>query len=582
MNAFLREDLLPTSVVQATTAAVTILRHGPRQAVEVKLRNGERLSFVLAKPGPRLQHVTPVRSLAEPLSRYVADETAAREVESVTVLSPSPALADGLVLLDTPGTNVDNPRHVEVARWAIHEACDVAVVLIPAKLQLAHSYSRFLSTHLVDNLHRCIFLITMIDQIAPEERDSVLRTVQDRIKSLLGVERPTILPVSAAAVLARIAPDHYELSPKVGEAERQRLVEELEQAEEHIREALRQQRTLIVLERLAVLLDRLYHELAAGLAAMESRYEEEHRALADSRISDLAAFAKRSKADHRASLESHSTDLMVRARQKIGRAREDAGRKLAAALDQSTTDIALAAVMKTGAPAAMEEARAGLEKSLAGILKDLRQAAVGEAEAFEKEFLVLYRSLATLGGRKDIEKAALQPLRALQADRIGGDLQGLAALVDSNQKFSEGLMKSLALAGLITGAAVGGPFGAVVGGILGLVAGAAFSPSADKLRPTYRAHLDKVLEEVFSTAEAAVLADLDAHKREAIRQVEAVVDRYVERYAALVRQMVAEDEQKARDLADRRRKVKNDATELTRRQQELTAARDGLRKIREI
>ncbi len=628
INALLRRDLLPTGVVPATTAAVTVLRHGPRELLEVELRDGERVSYVLATVAskteprqtvePRDNGETAVSSLAEPLSRYVADEEVAREVAKVTIFSPSPILATGMVFLDTPGTNVDNSRHIEVTQGAIDQLCDVAVVLIPARLQLSRSFARYLSKHLADSLHRSIFVVTMIDRIEPAERDSVLRVIRSRIESLLEVSEPTILPLSAVAVLAEVAPDNYELSSRIDPVRRQRLVEEFERAEEVLVAALTRQRGVILLERLAALLDGLYEDLASGLDTKEQCYAQEFRALEDGRIPDLTDFAQRSRADRCARLAARCSQLITTARQEIGHSRREASRSLAAALDRAKTEMPLTLVMKLDAPAAMRKARAHLQESLAGLLEDLRQAASEVVEEFEAEFRTLYQPLATLDADGSAYSAALHACQTPAPVGISGkDPWGLEAWSSCDEDFAQCLVTSSAqvggvaggVVGALPGVAVGGCcggciavfvkslpvfIGLAVGGILGGLTGAAvvgglgllgglvFSTSADTLRPTYRAHLEQVLGECFDAVETAALTLLEARQQQTIRHLKEVVDRYGEHFADQARAKVNADERKAEVLANHRQQLKQDIAQLASQRRNLSASRDGLRALQEI
>ena len=132
------------------------------------------------------------------------------------------------------------------------------------------------------------------------------------------------------------------------------------------------------------------------------------------------------------------------------------------------------------------------------------------------------------------------------------------------------------------GAVTAGPVGAFFGCLAGLAAGAFVKPSVDQLRPACQDQVRKVLSEIFGAAETGVLADINARAREAVRQVDGVVDLYLQRYELLVRRMIAEDQRKAGDLETRRQRVRRDAAELDRRRKALDEARDGLRRIREI
>ena len=88
VNALVGNPVLPTGVVPVT-AIVTIIRHGPILHALVHFENGSR------------QNVPP-----QTISDYVSEERNPgnlRGVAVVEVFVPSPLLASGMCLVDTPG-----------------------------------------------------------------------------------------------------------------------------------------------------------------------------------------------------------------------------------------------------------------------------------------------------------------------------------------------------------------------------------------------------------------------------------------------------------------------------------------------
>lgn len=88
LNALVEDPILPTGVVPITTVP-TILRYGENRSARVRFE------------GAAWKDVAP-----ESLAQYVSEEQNpenAKRVAGVEVFVPSPLLADGMCLVDTPG-----------------------------------------------------------------------------------------------------------------------------------------------------------------------------------------------------------------------------------------------------------------------------------------------------------------------------------------------------------------------------------------------------------------------------------------------------------------------------------------------
>jgi hypothetical protein len=576
INALLRKNLLPASVVQATTAAATMLRQGPADGLIVKYKDGREESIEL--PAGRGGGGGGWRASFETaLAHFCAVEDVARGIELVTITTPAAVLENGLVIVDTPGTNVDNPRHVDTAIWAVRELCDGAIVVVPANIPLSQSFADFLSRHLADCLHRCVFLVTMIDLVPPEERDDVVRTISKRLHAMLGVEQPTVLPVAPTAVLAWPSPaaggfDDARTGLRTGFAA----------AEQIVLTTIRRERTLFVLERLSKLLTDLFADLSAGLDKQRERCEADARTLAKNRIPDLAAYSQHQKAAHRDALEGAQRGLLLGAQERLQKIACNLRVKIKNALDRAQSDVDLRKVLQEGVPSALADAKEAIEGLLAGRLEELRQAAEGRIAAFDRDFVALYRSLAALGGNAplDLRRGG----RAIVVREDASAVAGLSGLAKSDEKFD-----NVVIGGGMAAGALWGTFvipvpvvGTLVGAFLGAVGGALFSPPVDKRRPRYWAAAEPVIADFCRSAEAAIGATLARAGNQAVQAIESRIDSYVEQYAALVTKLMAEQAKREAQLRDRQRQVKGDLEELAHHQSDLATLGVGLRQRHEM
>lgn len=219
INAMLEQpSLLPTSIEPAT-AAITVLRYAPEQSIGVDFSDGtteanvthDQLSkYVLgqdldgssrrAEMTRRLveaQKKGNVDKLAEEVSAQsvTGPQADGRRVKTVNVFLPSPFLADGICLVDTPGIGSVNPEHGEATRGFINRA-DAVIFLINTDPVISQSECMFLA-FLRDYVSRFLFIITKIDRYTQQERDQSVDYTRKTIEQYAGIVGPQMFPLSA-------------------------------------------------------------------------------------------------------------------------------------------------------------------------------------------------------------------------------------------------------------------------------------------------------------------------------------------------------------------------------------------------
>ncbi|HEX7180753.1 MAG TPA: dynamin family protein [Thermoanaerobaculia bacterium] len=576
VNALIGQELLPADVLPATTAAATLVRYGKSPALRVEYTDGRHEEFRDRQLRARGQ------SLRDLVTRFTAVEEVARTVARVTVDSPAPVLRKGLVAVDMPGSNVENRRHVELAGWAIRDMCDVALVAIPANIPAAETLIAFLKTHLEDSLHRCIFVATKIDLIAPRERPRVLATIAGRLSVKLGISQPLVLSASATAALGEPLPNGTDASTpgEAGETYR-KLQTEFHETAETIARTLQEQRTLILLERLSALLSDLLEGLEQDLQAMERRYQADHEALEANRIRELEPYIAESKKRHRQALTEQIDPLIRRARKIIGEACKKALANLKSLVNAAEDRDALQAIGATGANDLLAKSQKKLEEKLGSVLQEIANAAQQQVQVFETEFGQLYRSLQSLGGRIVFDGTGeRKALTRGGKDGVAPGLQAVLSQVQQDEEEENTRMGALAVVGAVASFFLpGGPILYVLGGaLLGWLCG----PPIEELRQTCWDRLRPEVTDHYSEIESAVQQQLQKIRKDLRHQLNQTIDRHFVEYDSLVQRMFAADQAQAEDLARRRRHVRKDLAELRRRREDLQQARAGLQKIQKL
>ncbi len=193
LNALLGESLLPTAVVPLT-AIPTFLRYGPKRSVWVSFEDGEREECIGC----------PHDALVELLERYVTEEQNPENrlgVTQVDVEHPSALLAQGVVLIDTPGIG-STFRHNTEATVNFLSQCDAAFFVVSADPPITEVEVEFLRS-VQGHVKHLFFILNKIDYLVGDERERCSTFLQKVIREKLPMDTaPDVFPVSGRDGLA--------------------------------------------------------------------------------------------------------------------------------------------------------------------------------------------------------------------------------------------------------------------------------------------------------------------------------------------------------------------------------------------
>lgn len=180
IDALAGAPVLPTAVVPVTSV-VTVVRWGPRLAARVRF--GER----------DWEEIHPAS-----LAVYVSEDSNPgneKNVTGVEVFVPSPLLASGMCLVDTPGIGSVFEANTEATRSFVPHV-DAALVVLGAdppisgdELALVEALARTVST--------LVFVLNKVDRQSPAEREQALAFTRRVLRGRLGRDVGPIHEVSA-------------------------------------------------------------------------------------------------------------------------------------------------------------------------------------------------------------------------------------------------------------------------------------------------------------------------------------------------------------------------------------------------
>jgi GTPase Era involved in 16S rRNA processing len=346
INTLLRDDFLKTSF-KVATATETQIRYSPKLDAKVEFYNRLpvplrllrytvwELMVLLFTPQHRvkLEEISRLNrrhDLEKELTEFVQQHTEcgelAESVSRVTLYHPSEFLSDGLVLIDTPGLEADKSEHADITRRVVEGVADVALVLINAVNPVSHDLVNFLNTQLKGLLNRCIFIVTQIDKIAPEEQKRQVKYIRSRLAEALGYSHSDQLKVYACASAKAFTyfKDNSRHSDKKWAAQFFEL-------EKKIRQDLLEQKASSRISSLAKLMKGLLKTLKQNLERQAEEYHIQAEAIAREFIQDFPGFAQKQR--------KHCLDILDR---QLNQIKDETGdliskhqRQLAASLDEA-------------------------------------------------------------------------------------------------------------------------------------------------------------------------------------------------------------------------------------------------------
>jgi len=181
INALLGVAALPTGVIPLTAVATFIAwRREPLVIVRFKDNAPSREFAVHAAD-----------EIRDVLFRFVAEEANPENrlgVERVELYYPADILADGTVIIDTPGVG-STLRHNTEAAWRVMPECDAAFFVVSADPPITEVELEYLR-RLKSKTTRVFFILSKADYLRPQEQRSVVEFLQKVLleKSLIDAD----------------------------------------------------------------------------------------------------------------------------------------------------------------------------------------------------------------------------------------------------------------------------------------------------------------------------------------------------------------------------------------------------------
>ena len=542
INALLRDNLLDAQVLQGTTTINSVIQYGNELNMIIQMLNN------VESDNLKLRGYSDEAIRAQIKNIHAGEGT--RSIKKVTITHPSEFLSQGIVIIDTPGTNTPELWHEQVTRNAIHELSDTSIILTSANQPVPDSLVDFVEGNLQGVLDRCIFLVTKIDTIRQREREEQIEYIRYSIQQKLGIKEPIVLPYSSLLVLE----EKTDMPNAYSKNDRDDILSMSFESENKIFEYIRANKQAILKAKLSKLLVELLNELERDLDAKNEAYQQRNSILKANTKKDLDTFLNDNACETYVQKHIEEVQQLIDAsiNSLIEILKEDI-----ITLHQELFGCANETALKNYINY-VNNAIAFRTNESNKLLGNVNSEFVTKANLFVEGFVSLLNkeysglnALLTNDDRKEIPIGKIT-----NSDLPKFEIPALNT--DTNIKIGGG-----ALAGAAIGTAILPGIGTALGALAGGFFGSLFGPDLNTLKSQVWNEIYPKIVEQYDKLSKIVGEKIIESANKIDEQSYNRIDAYVERYKGKIIYLVEQDRRERDDLERRKATIKEDKEKIT-------------------
>lgn len=579
INALLRQRLLKAACV-ATTASAAYIEPGQEFSVTTTFTDDTKIkstntscSNLLRRLGKIKSKLSPKATLSELLDLLTSDQAVANTVKRIDIVVPSEHLSEDIVIIDTPGINAGAcgaENHAQITRQVLEEIADCAIVLVPSSSAMTDTLINFLSQNVKSFLHRCVFVLTAMDQQDQKDRPELVKMVRLKIGEKLKLPDALILESSAiTAIPVKTIPTSM-MSEETWIYWQNQFVE----IETHLKQVMLHQRSLIITERLVRLLQELINELSGDLNNKKTKLAHEEKLLRENSVAAIEGVMNTLFAQSRTKVigQKNAIESHLRARKSTYRttAKSRVDEIINAAGWIANDDYEKTIVPKIK----IEVENNGIDyaNDLDKQLKKLRDCCESVCTVFVHQFKLNYKAFPSLPVNLSIPSISIAsinvPSMSFSSSR--------RYIEQQNDETNKGAGVG-AIVGGILGFIVAGPVGAAAGAALGGAGGAGIAgDSLEKYQNTLRSYAESDNEEFFDKYHRELNKQLDRIVDNILHQLRNIANAHVQEYGAAVGLLIDKHHAAEKRLMQEIEMIIADSQDLSRRENRLEHLRQQL------
>lgn len=522
INALLGENLLVSSIVQGTTVVNTIIEYYAHPVLYIQKKDGTR----------DVVNAQSIEELRRGLSDVTTNSSSARNIELVRVGLPSELLANGIRIIDTPGTNSIESWHEEVTKEAIKNLSDLSIILTDAIHPLPQTLIDFIDENLVDIYTQCAFIVTYYDKVRKSERESLLHYVERRLTQELEMSEPKVFPFIAPAVI----------SDKAGEiimSEQSEMVRISLQSQKRMLILMGKNRQISKIKKLLALTKEAYDILQTDMESQRVQHEQEYKLLLKTKQTSLGPFIEAEKKRCLFEFSNNADDVKDNFNSVLDkRILEAKNNVLKSVMSHSgTTADSIKVCVSQDVPKECErQVNKILKSTVVAMNQSLLTFFLEIMESYKINFEKQFNGLKIIR----IDMRNIKPKKPrIKTASLSNFKNSLDYLATESSK-ENWCIGGGAATGAIAGAAFGGPIGAAIGGLIGAFVGAFGTTSTEELKKKACEKLSGQLDSAFRLVESDIISTFNNNVSIYKEAITREINQYLEKYKSAVDRKVAE------------------------------------------
>lgn len=548
VNAWLGDDLLKTDILQATTAAPTLLKDSSEYQISTLMKNGDVIDS--AKTGETEKFKA---TFLDYLHKVSADENYSKDIKLVSLSYPNEVLRNkGFALIDTPGANADNERHKEISGWAVEELCDVAIVIIPANIPYSESLNEFIKTYLDKSFKKCVFVITKVDSIRHEsELKSLVSTVRTRVETSLEIEVPEIITFSPRLYLDALTGENEVAERK------QHFISEFEENTAKLFDLLHKKRDEYISFTLSEILKTLISEIQEKLKGKETEYERRQKLVAANMLPDLNRWFSDRYDKLKASMEKEYEETHTKTENWLASYKSNLMDTILKDFNSIKESDKVEGFMKENflVENYFNNSTSEISDYLESVIITNQELSEKKFLDLNKEFSNVYRNLATID--PNLPASIRIQNKSLESYSFS-DINKASEELASEKK---GFQIGAGVIGAGIGIFFGGPLGAAIGASVGRWIGK-FLVSADDVKAKYLPSLKQLIDSYFNNI-SDVNKELSKTLSVNINALSQIIDDYKNSYSLLISEIQKKEKEEENELARNAEEVSKNTQNLS-------------------
>ncbi|GAB4289510.1 MAG: hypothetical protein Fur0025_24010 [Oscillatoriaceae cyanobacterium] len=331
--------------------------------------------------------------IREFINRVTSEEEIANKVIDINISHPATFLQNNIVIIDLPGTNATNERHAQVTREVVEKEADAAIIIIPATQPLTETLAEFIRATIRPYLHRCIFIVSRMDQIRQREHTRMLSNVRDRLVEQLEIDPNKLYWCSAQIVMDDITGNQLAVNnPEF-------WLNQFAQMQVEIINRLQSERLVIINENLQRLFSQLFEHMTNSLQYQWDQYRQKEAQLQREIIQDIESFKHEQHRECIRMIDTAITRTENKINDCIDSYRDQTLSKVRDAVFGAYDWDNLKYVVNTKVATILREQQKLLSSNIQSECRNLSQSAQEAGQYFDRKFTEVYRNLQSLGGR---------------------------------------------------------------------------------------------------------------------------------------------------------------------------------------